>query len=306
MEKGCKKPFFLGGRAFAVITPSWRKEYPTEVVEKSVSNFRKLGFRLLPGNNCKMPVSDNDFRRNAEQINKYFSDKQVGAMICRSGGGGALEVIKYLDINLLSENPKIICGYSDATSLLLHLNQRCNMVVFHGPSLISGFSKENKMTSESFKKMFLGKAEDYPVEFTSELFRDWSSGSVTGKVVGGNLRTLALYLDSYSIDFSKRILFIEEVNETLENVLFLLEFLRRKNVFSKVKGILVGRMKPLTKKELNTVKNFVLYSLGKRKIPVLYGFKSGHGKQKIVLPFGIDITVDSDSKKVVYEEYPFS
>ena len=56
-------------------------------------------------------------KKNAEDINNMFYDKDVKIIFCVSGGFNSNSVFEYLDYELIKNNPKPLCGFSDSTSI---------------------------------------------------------------------------------------------------------------------------------------------------------------------------------------------
>ena len=291
----------------AVITTSMTEEPAMHRnIRKGFKTLESMGFRIFEPQYIykEYPETEEGYKKRAQIINSLFSDKSISGIIFRSGGFGTENVIRYLDDRKIKENPKMLCGYSDDTFLLLYIHEKLGMVVFHGPSLTSGLSNPSKMTSKYFTELFYEKK--YPLEIQLTSFAAWNKGEATGKAIGGNLTRLAEYIRKYpDTDFKGRILFIEDTDETAESIKKMINELEEKEAFKQTKGILIGTFLGLGKEELKEVKEHILKKINKRNIPIIYGFKSGHGKDKLTIPFGTDITVKATTLKVIYEEYPF-
>lgn len=52
-------------------------------------------------------------------------------------------VFDYLDFDVIKNNPKILCGYSDPTSLLDVVYERTGLVTFYGPNFKSLSCQDN-------------------------------------------------------------------------------------------------------------------------------------------------------------------
>ena len=53
-----------------------------------------------------------------DDIMTAFKDKSVKAIFTIIGGFNSNQIIPYLDYDVIRQNPKIICGFSDITALL--------------------------------------------------------------------------------------------------------------------------------------------------------------------------------------------
>lgn len=74
-----------------------------------------------------------------------------------SGGYNCNSVFDYLDFDIIKSNPKIICGYSDPTSLINAIYAKTGLVTFHGPNFKSLGSIETKYGYNQTVKRFFEK-----------------------------------------------------------------------------------------------------------------------------------------------------
>jgi muramoyltetrapeptide carboxypeptidase len=70
----------------------------------------------------------------AADINRFFGDRDIAAVIPTRGGWGSARLLPHLDFDVIRRNPKIILGYSDITALLNSIHARTGLVTFHGPN----------------------------------------------------------------------------------------------------------------------------------------------------------------------------
>ena len=97
-----------------------------------------------------------DFKKRAEDLNEAFRDKNVKAILTVIGGFNSNQIIKYLDYEMIKNNPKILCGFSDITILLDTIYAKTGLVTYYGPHFSSfGMKKGFEYTFEYFKKMLL-------------------------------------------------------------------------------------------------------------------------------------------------------
>ncbi|MGB2601306.1 MAG: LD-carboxypeptidase [Candidatus Omnitrophota bacterium] len=243
----------------------------------------------------------------AKQINRMFADKEVKAIMCAQAGYGSIRTIPYLDKRMLAHNSKIFVGYSDITILLSYLQKTAKMVVFHGPVVSSEIhEKMNPGTLDLLVKVItrlrpLG-------EITYPGIQVLRPGKATGELIGGNLSLIISTIGTpYDLNANNKILFIEDVSESLEAIDSCLMHLKLAGKLNKVKGIIFGRMKDClnfsgSKYSIKDVLDDMLRDVN---IPIIYGFPSGHrqaGELNITIPFGVSVTLDADNKKVVFNE----
>ncbi len=129
------------GDTIAISSPAgavWEEEH----VDKFVSILQNLGFKVKRGQTLKEKFgyfAGTDELR-AKEINDFFSDKEVKAIFCMKGGWGCARILDKLDYTSIQNNPKVIMGFSDITSLLIAINSKTGLVTFHGPVGNSGWN----------------------------------------------------------------------------------------------------------------------------------------------------------------------
>src|SRR5574344_1758360 len=63
-----------------------------------------------------------------------FANETVDAVLTTIGGFNCNELLPYLDFDLIAQNPKIFCGYSDTTALLNAIYAKTGMQTYMGPA----------------------------------------------------------------------------------------------------------------------------------------------------------------------------
>ena len=161
-------------------------------------------------------------KEKAEDLNNMFADKEVKMIWCAKGGQNSNSTFEYLDYELIKNNPKIICGYSDITSLTNMITAKTGLVTFSATNFKTIATDETDYSYKEALKRF--------VEGSLELGKE-ESGYVTikegvaeGELIGGNLfLTRGMVAGKYSIDFTDKILFLEDKEDAdlsfLENSL---------------------------------------------------------------------------------------
>ena len=150
-------------------------------------------------NGYKVKLSENIFYKNnytagsdedrANAINEAFADEQVNAIICARGGYGALRIIDKLDYELIKNNPKIFCGYSDISILCAMILKHSNLITFSAPMAQSDFgvSKINTYTEKCFYNALT--ASKLKIQFEdSKLCSEYQDAE--GIIWGGNLSSI--------------------------------------------------------------------------------------------------------------------
>lgn len=128
-------------------------------IQNSVKLMTELGFKVkfsehFYGNTTGYGETA---KNKAKDINAMFLDKEVDAIFCGKGGFNCNSTFDYLDFEGVKNNPKIICGYSDPTSLINAIYAKTGLVTFHGPNFKTFSSDETSYGLEEMKKRFIEK-----------------------------------------------------------------------------------------------------------------------------------------------------
>lgn len=300
-----KPPRLKVGDKLAIVAPgSYISE---EELQDSIKNLNQLGFETTYSDKVLLQHgyfagSDKD---RAEDLMEKFKDKSVKGIVCARGGYGCARILPLLDYDVIRSNPKVLIGYSDITALLYGIYQKAGLITFHGPV---GTSTFNDYSVDNFKRVLM-----YPER--TELFTNSTSGEdpniygVTtivkgkrkGRLVGGNLSIMVSLIGTeYDVDYSDKIIFIEEVGEEPYRIDRMLTQLIETGKIKYASGIMMGVFKNCEVKENDPSygKSFSLMEvlqdrLGKLKIPVVYGMSFGHVTDKFTIPFGVLAELDS-------------
>jgi muramoyltetrapeptide carboxypeptidase LdcA involved in peptidoglycan recycling len=128
-----------------------------------------------------------DPRRRAEDIHAAFADPTIAAVITSIGGDDQLKVLRHLDAEHLTRNPKPFIGCSDSTNLL-HFLWNAGMVAYHGGVVMVQWGRPGAMhplTRESLRRaMFTSGEYPLPVPAAStDVDLDWADpASPAGEV----------------------------------------------------------------------------------------------------------------------------
>lgn len=95
--------------------------------------------------------------KRSEALVAAFTDPQVEAVLPLCGGARIYDILPLLDYRVIAANPKIVCGFSELSALLVALTERAGMVTFVGPHLNflnpKASNQENWFTLRSFWNM---------------------------------------------------------------------------------------------------------------------------------------------------------
>ena len=121
------------GDTIAFIAPSGNIE--EDKVYNSKKYFENKGYKVKIGKNVfkqnhYMAGSDSE---RLDDLHWAFGDTDIDAIMCVRGGYGTIRLINKLDYELIKNNPKIFCGYSDITALSLMIYKNCGLITYSSP-----------------------------------------------------------------------------------------------------------------------------------------------------------------------------
>lgn len=336
------------GSRVAIISPSSGLPYLfPDIYELGLNNLQEvLGLEYVEMPSARM--SPEELYRNpqlrAHDINQCFADDRIDGIITSIGGYESIRILPYLDTELICSHPKLIMGFSDASTFLAYLNQ-LGMITFYGPSIMAGLAQFKHLPAEyeqHLKAMLF--SDEFPYSYVpytrwTNGYKDWGqketlgecsefyanekgwtylqgSSLSEGKLWGGCIEVLEFmkstdYWPAQSF-WNDKILFFETSEEKPSpmNVGYMLRNYGMQGVFSKVKGVIFGRAKDYSdeeKLELNKIiLNILQDEFGESHLPVIVDFDFGHTDPKFILPLGGTVQLNPAANTVTLMECPFS
>jgi muramoyltetrapeptide carboxypeptidase len=203
-----------------------------------------------------------------------------------------MKLLPYLDFNLIRKNPKILAGFSDLSALLNVISERTNLITLHSPMVIN-FSPSSRFTIRSF----LNAVNGFPNRnlFEGVPVKVHHNGIARGRLKGGNLITLtALIGTEWEMDTHGAILFLEDVDEKLYEVDRYLTQWILAGKLQKVNGLILGDFRRIKDRDVY----HILSSQMKIDFPLVHCPYIGHVKNKITLPVGARMELDTVKKRL--------
>lgn len=309
-QNGLIKPQALHkGDTIGVISPG-SPLHDSDRYDRIVKKIRRLGYNVKEGPHARDVygyLAGSDEHRAAD-LNAMFADNSVDAILPFRGGWGSNRILDRIDFEIIRNNPKILIGFSDITSLLLAIYTKADMVTFHGPvgkSDWSNYTKNNlfKVVSETLPHTV--KQPDESLCANCNSFNCIAGGKAEGRLLGGNLSVLTAMMGSeYLPDWRDNILFIEDVGEKIYSIDRMLTELKLTGVLQQISGFIFGqctncRRSATHSLSLTQVLEDHIKPLG---IPAFSGAMFGHISQMITLPVGLPAQIDSADGTIFLNE----
>ena len=263
----------------------------------------------------------------AQDLLDAFADPSIKAIISTIGGDDSCRILRYVDIGVIQQNPKIFLGFSDST-ITHFLCLKAGLSTFYGTSLLVGFAENGGMhpcqiadiKRTLFSTEVIGQVKPNEEGWTSELL-DWSDLSlqntrrkvapssgwnflqgdkkVQGRLIGGCMEALeSLKGTEFWPDnelWTNSILFFETSDAKPEPDYFRwwLRNYAQQGILTKANGIILGR--PDNNAYVNEYNDELLKVLGEEgltNMPVITEMDFGHTCPVFTIPYGSMAQID--------------
>jgi len=278
-----------------IVTPSYLIKKKSDFTG-GIKQLTKLGFNVV---NPEFPVALPSPLDKANQIHGAFADPGVDIVLALRGGYSAMKSLPFIDFDLIKRHPKIIAGFSDLSALLNPIFERTGLVTLHAPMVIN-LSTPTAFTLKSLMNAVKGFPEKNLLKGVP--CKVYNPGSATGILKGGNLITLTALIDTdWEIDTTDSILFLEDVDEELHSVDRYLTQWILAGKFKGVKALILGDFRGIRSKQVYDI----LASQMELDFPVVHCPYIGHVANKITLPVGAEVELNTNRKQLVIKAMAF-
>ena len=260
----------------------------------------KLGFKVKYSKNIFSNTNNYSAtaKEKADDINEMFADKDIKMIWCAKGGNNSNSTFEYIDYDNIKRNPKIICGFSDITSLTNMITEKTGLVTFSGTNFKTIATDETDYSLKEVLKRFVDGSLELGVK--GDEYQTIKKGVAEGQLIGGNLNlTSGMVAGKYSIDFTDKILFLEELGFETEPAMAsnFLYYMKQNGVFDKVKGIWLGNY---THESGIKLEDILLDTIGDEfNGPIIKSENFGHIDKKTVIPIGSRAIIDTNNERKI-------
>lgn len=246
-----------------------------------------------------------------------FANETVDAILTTIGGFNCNELLPYLDFDLIAQNSKIFCGYSDTTALLNAIYAKTGMQTYMGPAY-SSFKMEqgqqyqttswlNAVTQDTYQltpslewSSDAWYLPDAPRTFYPTEWKVYNPGQASGIAIGGNISTLNLLTGTeFAPRPDKYVLFLEEAED--DDYLIIARHLTTLlQAYPNPQAVVFGRFP----KETRLTEEILLTILDKhpilKKVPVLYDLDFAHTQPLFTITIGGQVEIDTKTFSITF------
>ena len=287
-------PYLKKNDKIAIVSPA--KKLPKRI-DYAVALFKQWGLEVVIGESvyaehCQF-AGDDELR--TRDIQHFLDDPSIKAIVAARGGYGTIRIIDELDFTIFQDHPKWFVGFSDITVLLSHLFQTLEMQSIHAQMPYT-FEEGSPESLESLRRALFGEALQY--HYTSTFSN--RAGETEGVLIGGNLTLLVMMQGSLSeMDYTDKILFIEDVGESEASVDRMMRMLKRSGKLAHLKGLIVGAFNEIPEEKIpfgQSPEDVIWDAVKEYSYPVCFNFPTGHidDNRAMVLGATASLAVEQD------------
>ena len=301
------------GAKIGLIAPGYT--FKKSTLKEAQKTLKQMGYKTYHTKRISKSFGyfSNTDEERAADINEMFANKKIDAILCIRGGYGCTRILHLIDYNLIKKNPKALIGFSDVTALIHGIYKETGLVCFHGPV---GSTLEDSYSKKMFKAILENKNHFHIIKNAAldESFKSNPEydryviypGEAQGTLTGGSLTLItALIGTPNELDFTNKIICIEEVEEAPYRIDRMLTQLIQGKTFKKASGIVFGVCSGCdrpSKPDSFTLKQVIMDRIKPLEIPALYGMSFGHADQNFTFPIGIRATINTATMRMELQE----
>ena len=327
-------PFLRPSGSIGVTAPSFGVTDPTDVARFGNAKRRlgELGHRVLE--TPDVYTADDEGRsapadRRVEELCSLLEDPDVGYIVAAKGGDYQIEMLEFMDWDVLRRNPKWIQGYSDNTVLLFKATAEHDVATVYGGNFGDyGMEPWHRSVRENLEFVEGRRSSQESFPFHEEGFHDrstgleglsedsptvWSSscGDATfrGRLIGGCMDVLEWFHKTGTADpggFVSRyseegiVWYMETYDMDASRVTRMLEGMSDDGWFQGVSGFVFGRPLFFQGDDYAGTVSEALSGFG---VPVVFGADVGHKAPRMTFLNGVmaGFEVSGGSCRLTYE-----
>ena len=268
-----------------------------------------LGFRCSFSTNAEVidRFDSSPVEARVSDLHEAFADTGVKGMLTTLGGYNSNGLLGYLDYDLIRDNPKVFCGFSDITALATTIHAKTGLVTYSGPHFSTfGMKRGIEYTLEYFERCLM-RVEPFEVPpadhwsddpwYEDQENRDLvpnpgyeviHEGEAEGRLLGGHLGTLCLLSGTpYAPDLEGSILLLED-DEEAQPYHFdrELQSLLQQPGFEGVRAIVFGKFQRASNMDLDTLRAIIRSKPELEDLPIVAEASFGHTTPQFTFPIG--------------------
>jgi len=258
--------------------------YKSEQMDKLKIEFEKMG--LSPIFSPFLYAKENDVRsgtakERAAILMDFYRDEEITDIFDVSGGDVAVEILPYIDFDVIAKAKARFWGYSDLTTIINAVYTKTGKVsnLFQVRNLVRRCGEEQVIRFQDYL--------DGGKQLTDVSYEFVRGTKMNGIVIGGNARCLLKLAGSpFFPDMNGKVLFLEGLSGTIPQLVTFFSQLKIIGVFEQVNGVVLGTFTEMEKKKCSPTAAELLMEMTDASLPVAVTKEVGHGADAKCLLIG--------------------
>ena len=312
------------GDEVRVIAPSRSLAIISEETRQIANKrFEELGLKLSFGKHVEEidAFNSSGIASRLVDLHDAFAAPNVKGILTVVGGFNSNQLLSGINWDLIRNNPKVFCGFSDITALNNSILAKTGLLTYSGThystfgmklyfDYVLDYFKRCLMSDEPFEVQptdqwtddlwFMNQDDRRPVKNNG-----WwviNEGRAQGSIRGGNLCTFNLLQGTeFMPSLDNSILFLEDDAESLPHHFDRdLVSLIQQPGFDGARAIVIGRFQRDSKMSLELLAALIQAKKELRHIPIVANVDFGHTNQLITYPIGgeVEIIVSKEQSRI--------
>ena len=299
-------------------------------LDYAINNLADKGYKVIETKSVRKSIKGRSTEsiNQAKEIESLYLDKDVKAIICAAGGDFLIEILPFINYDIIKDNLKWIQGYSDPTGLLYTITTRLDIATIYGSNFCEfGMNPWHKslednlkilegsiIEQESFDKYesshtkYINGDESYTLDkkVLWENLNNEKEINITGRIIGGCIDILSEIFGT-KFDYTKE--FLEKYQEdgiiwyfdncefSSEGLIRILWRMKNMDYFKYCKGIIFGRSATESSYYDISFKEAVKHSLEELNVPIIINADIGHVAPRMTIINGSIANIKSSDGK---------
>ena len=304
-------------------------------LKNAKNNLEKLGYKLVLSNNLFKSERGRSAKAEirAEEINSMFKDNNIDMILCASGGDFLVEILPYINFDIIKSNPKFIAGFSDPTGLLYSITTKCDIATIYGQNFGSFGTKNMHQSQKDFLEIVNGNlTEEYSYDLYEKESPEKINGledynltekvywntlddktiNLQGRIIGGCFEIIAELagtkydgIDEFNEKYKEDgiIWYFDSCESSKEQIIRTLWKFGELGYFKYTKGIIFGRLGlDMTFYDYDIKTCLEDSIIGKLNIPIIYNADISHLKPGLTIINGsiVEVSVSDGKGKISF------
>jgi muramoyltetrapeptide carboxypeptidase len=316
------KSLILGDKIGVTATSDgFRSEPDLARLESGINHFSERGYQVVITENVKKSHKGRSAAAEvrAKELAQLFRDPEISAVIAASGGDYLIEILPWIDFDMIKDNPKWVQGFSDTTGLTFTITTNLDIATIYTnnfstfgmkhwhPSLMNNlrilegqYIEQHSFDyyQDGYYPRITGLEEfhlEKEVRWINHYPKGWNTQEkllINGRALGGCLDVLLNlvgtrfdktkeFVDKYKSD--SILWFLESYNLSGEALTRGLWQLREAGWFEHACGFIFGRPAMYGSDTDDTYEEVVLSSLGDMNLPIILEADIGHKPPQLTM-----------------------